>query len=77
MWVFKDKAVAFVNNQLIGGPEDFLRWAEHEHNYENFRPLPLYHTLAEEAYKGYLNSTNVSYKHGKSNCKCRGLQNYC
>merc|ERR1711976_604531 len=61
MWVFKDKAVAFVNSQLIGGPEDFLDWAEKEHNYENFRPLPLYHTLAEEAYKGYLNSTNHDF----------------
>ncbi len=59
-WVFEDKAVIFVADRLIGGPKDFLQWAEEEHNYENFRPLPLYHTLAEEAYKNYLNSKKVT-----------------
>ena len=36
---------------LIGGPEAFMNWAQQEHNYENFRPMPLYETLAEQAYK--------------------------
>lgn len=60
MWVFKDKAVIFMNDHLIGGPEDLMVWAEDRFNYKNFRPLPLYETLAEACYKKYLNSTNVS-----------------
>ena len=59
MWAFDEKAITFVNGVLIGGPKEFLQWAETKHCYENFRPLPLYVTLAEEAYKAYLNSKPV------------------
>ena len=59
MWVFNDKAMAFANNVIIGGPQEFLQYAEREHAYENFRPLPLYVTLAEEAYKTHLISRKV------------------
>ena len=58
--MFKDKAIIFINNKLVGGPNTFLKIAEQEHNYENFRPLPLYETLAEESYKEHLNSKNVN-----------------
>jgi peptidyl-prolyl cis-trans isomerase-like 6 len=61
MWVFDDKAMAFANDALIGSPQVFLRWAEQEHNYENFRPLPLYITLAEEAYNTHLASKKHDY----------------
>ncbi|CAL1546855.1 unnamed protein product [Lymnaea stagnalis] len=55
-WGFSDKAIAFVNGALIGGPDDFISWAEDNHNYEEYRPEPLYFTLTEEAYKKKLNS---------------------
>ena len=57
--MFSDKAMVFCNEEFIGGPGEFLKWAEQEHNYENFRPKPLYETLAEEAYKNHLNSNKV------------------
>ncbi|ELU00334.1 hypothetical protein CAPTEDRAFT_184272 [Capitella teleta] len=61
MWVFKDKSVIFVNNRLIGGPEDLLLWAEEKFNYKNFRPLPLYEALAESSYKKHLNATHHDF----------------
>ena len=57
--MFSDKTMVFCNEEFIGGPGEFLKWAEQEHNYENFRPKPLYETLAEEAYKNHLNSNKV------------------
>ena len=60
-WVFSDKAIIFVNGEFLGGPSEFLKWAEQEHNYENFRPNALYQTLAEEAYKNHLNTQQVIY----------------
>ncbi|XP_067675093.1 probable inactive peptidyl-prolyl cis-trans isomerase-like 6 isoform X1 [Haliotis asinina] len=60
-WVFEDKAIAFVNGQLIGGPDDFILWAEDNYSFEEFRPLPLYQTLTEEGYKNHLNSTNHDF----------------
>ena len=60
-WVFNEKAIVFLDNRLIGGPSDLLTWAETEHNYQNFRPTPLYETLAEEAYKNFLNSQSHDY----------------
>jgi len=60
MWVFDDKALCFANEILVGGPQEFMRWAEEEHAYENFRPLSLYSTLAEEAYHLYRTSSKVS-----------------
>jgi len=59
VWVFGDKAICFANEMLIGGPQDFLHWAEEEHDYVNFRPLSLYSTLAEEAYHLYRTSSKV------------------
>ena len=61
-WVFSEAAIVTVNGVLIGGPTDFLKWAEQEQNYENFRPMALYETLAEEAYKEHLNSQKVRKK---------------
>jgi hypothetical protein len=58
--MFNDKAIAFANNVLIGGPQELLLWAERQHAYENFRPLQLYVTLAEESYKKHLISRQVS-----------------
>ena len=58
-WQFKEKAIAFQNGQLIGGPEDFLKWATDNYNYEEYRPEPLLQTLTEESYKTCLNDKNV------------------
>ena len=58
-WAFSDAAIVTVNGELIGSPTDFLDWAEKVHQYENFRPMPLYQTLAEESYKKHLNSQKV------------------
>ena len=60
-WVFEEKAIVYLNGQFIGGPSAFLRWAEEEHDYKNFRPEPLYESLAEEAYKSYLNTQGHEY----------------
>ena len=61
-WIFKDNAIAFQNDQLIGGPHAFQSWAETEHGYESFRPLPLFETLAEEAYINHMNAKKVQHE---------------
>ena len=38
---------------------EFIQWAESNHNYEMFRPMPLYQTLAEQQYKDHMNSAGV------------------
>lgn len=58
--MFKDKAIIFINNKLIGGPQAFVDLATKEYDFVNFRPLPLLETLAEQAYKDYLNFEHVS-----------------
>lgn len=58
-WEFEDKAFVFVDGQMIGGPEVFISWAEHNHGYEEFRPDSLYLALTEEAYEERMNSTKV------------------
>jgi hypothetical protein len=59
-WTFEEKAITFQNGKLMGGPEDFLRWAAENHNYEEYRPQPLLEILTEEQYKSCLNNKNVS-----------------
>ncbi|KAF6023814.1 PPIL6 [Bugula neritina] len=54
-WVFKDHSMIFCNGQLIGGPEEFIAWAETHHNYELFRPMTLYQTLAKQQYASHMN----------------------
>ena len=61
-WVFDDKTITFLDGELVGSTNEFLKWAEQDQNYENFRPIPLYETLAEEAYANYLNSNKVMIK---------------
>lgn len=54
MWGFNENVMTFVDNQLIGGHEEFLRWAEENYQYKDFRPLPLWHAMMKESYKNYL-----------------------
>ncbi|ESO85751.1 hypothetical protein LOTGIDRAFT_195649 [Lottia gigantea] len=60
-WSFSENAIIFINNQLIGGPNDFIFWAEENYQFQEFRPMPLYETLTEEGYKTTLNSKNHEY----------------
>ena len=60
-WVFTDKTITFIDGEFVGGCTDFIQWAECEHDYDNFRPIPLYETLAEEAYVRHLNSKRHEY----------------
>ncbi|VDI29474.1 peptidyl-prolyl cis-trans isomerase-like 6 [Mytilus galloprovincialis] len=60
-WSFEEKAICFTNGQLIGGPDNFVVWAEDNYGFEEFRPLPLYLTLTDEAYISHLNSKNHQY----------------
>lgn len=59
MWAFKDVCIVFCNNVVIGGPADFWTWAEEKYGFSEFRPLPLYETIAKDAYKDELLRRNV------------------
>jgi len=61
IWQFNDNTITFIDGQCIGNANEFLKLAESEYSYENFRPMPLYETLAEEAYIDHLNSKNRDY----------------
>ncbi|XP_077977140.1 putative inactive peptidyl-prolyl cis-trans isomerase-like 6 [Glandiceps talaboti] len=61
MWAFNEKAVCFLNGQLIGGVQEFLKWGVEEWQYEDFRPPSLYLALAEEGYKEHLKETNHTH----------------
>ncbi|XP_067875396.1 probable inactive peptidyl-prolyl cis-trans isomerase-like 6 [Heterodontus francisci] len=54
MWGFCSKVICFVNGHLLGDEKDFLKWAEVEFGYTDFRPEALYDTIAEDFYSEYL-----------------------
>ncbi|XP_064618331.1 probable inactive peptidyl-prolyl cis-trans isomerase-like 6 [Liolophura sinensis] len=60
-WEFEDKAFVFVNGQMIGGPEVFISWAEHNHGHEEFRPESLFLALTEETYAEHMNNTKHDF----------------
>nr|XP_002741043.2 PREDICTED: peptidyl-prolyl cis-trans isomerase-like 6-like isoform X1 [Saccoglossus kowalevskii] len=60
-WQFQDKVTCYLNGQLIGGADEFTKWASDEWSYEDFRPPALYLALAEEAYKKYLVNTGHTF----------------
>ena len=37
MWAFDDGVVVFIDGQLVGGREDFLKLASEIYNYQDFR----------------------------------------
>ncbi|PAA59308.1 hypothetical protein BOX15_Mlig016826g1, partial [Macrostomum lignano] len=49
-WTFDDQAAVFLDGQLRGSAQWLLQWAMETYGYEDFRPLPLYRTLTEDAY---------------------------
>lgn len=61
LWAFNENAIIYANNFFIGGAKDFLKWAQLEQCYENFRPLVLYNSMADKAYETYLKSRNHEF----------------
>ncbi|XP_078398696.1 putative inactive peptidyl-prolyl cis-trans isomerase-like 6 isoform X2 [Cetorhinus maximus] len=54
VWGFSSNVMCFVNGQLLGDEKDFLKWAEDEFGYTDFRPQALYDAIAEDFYSEYL-----------------------
>ncbi|XP_044177766.1 probable inactive peptidyl-prolyl cis-trans isomerase-like 6 isoform X1 [Acropora muricata] len=61
VWGFKEDVITFLDDELIGGHEQFLKWAMGNHGYKDFRPLPLWHAMAKETYKNYLLETGHEF----------------
>nr|XP_058956563.1 probable inactive peptidyl-prolyl cis-trans isomerase-like 6 [Pocillopora verrucosa] len=61
VWGFQENVIVFFNEELIGGPDDFIKWALDTHGYREFRPLPLWHAMAKEAYKDHLLATKHQF----------------
>ncbi|XP_072178967.1 probable inactive peptidyl-prolyl cis-trans isomerase-like 6 [Diadema setosum] len=60
-WVFEEKAMAYVNGEFLGGPKAFKQWAEQHWDYVEFKPMPLYVAIAEEAYKEHILATQHTF----------------
>ncbi|XP_033635292.1 probable inactive peptidyl-prolyl cis-trans isomerase-like 6 [Asterias rubens] len=60
-WVFEDKAIAYLDSDLIGGPTDLDNWATQHWSFNSYRPKELLLAYAEEAYKDYLNGTGHTF----------------
>ena len=37
VWGFKEDVITFLDDELIGGHEQFLKWAMGNHGYKDFR----------------------------------------
>ena len=37
MWGFKENVITFLDDELIGGHKEFLKWAVENHGYKDFR----------------------------------------
>ena len=37
MWGFQENVIVFLNEELIGGQEEFVKWAMDNHGYRDFR----------------------------------------
>lgn len=37
VWGFQENVIVFLNEELIGGQEEFLKWALDNHGYRDFR----------------------------------------
>lgn len=58
VWGFKSGTMTFVDGQLIGNGDDFMRWAKEKFAMVDFRPPAFYEALANQAYKGYLDNVD-------------------
>nr|XP_033813660.1 probable inactive peptidyl-prolyl cis-trans isomerase-like 6 [Geotrypetes seraphini] len=60
IWAYDSTVMCFINDQLLGDDANFLKWAYKNWAYTDFRPLPLYRTLAEDFCLTYMkNSKHV------------------
>lgn len=71
MWGFKCGSMTFVDGQLIGNGDDFMRWAKEKFGLIDFRPPAFYEGLSNQAYKSYLENPDrdvvyVDLVHDKS-----------
>eukprot|EP00062_Callorhinchus_milii_P008386 gi/632951033/ref/XP_007891072.1/ PREDICTED: peptidyl-prolyl cis-trans isomerase-like 6 isoform X2 [Callorhinchus milii] len=48
VWGFSSKVMCFINDTLIGDEKEFLKWAEEEFDYQDFRPNALFEALADD-----------------------------
>lgn len=37
VWGFRENVIIFLDEELIGGQEEFLKWAMDNHGYKDFR----------------------------------------
>ncbi len=51
--------MVFLGTTFLGGPKAFVEWAAQHFQYADFRPPELYRALADEAYKHYIQTTQV------------------
>ncbi|XP_068698073.1 probable inactive peptidyl-prolyl cis-trans isomerase-like 6 [Montipora foliosa] len=61
VWGFKEDVITFLDDELIGGHEQFLKWAMENYGYKDFRPLPLWHAMMKESYKNHLLETGHKF----------------
>jgi len=61
IWKYEDTTLIMVDGVIIGSTQLFLQWCKTEYDYEDFRPIPLFHALAKEEYKEHLKSTNHDF----------------
>jgi len=54
LWGFKCGTMAFVQGELIGNGDDFMRWAKEKFAMVDFRPPAFYEALSNQAYKSHL-----------------------
>jgi hypothetical protein len=53
--------MVFLNNDLLGDTDTFIRWATKNYNYEDFRNEILYETLRKEYCSNYILNTKVIF----------------
>jgi len=51
MWAFAEPVLVCLNGQVLGSHRELVAWASRELGFADFRPLPLYVTLAASAYQ--------------------------
>jgi len=70
IWGFKCGTMAFVDGELVGNGDDFMRWAKSKFGLIDFRPPAFYEALSSQAYKSYLENPKrdfvyVDFTHDK------------
>lgn len=61
VWAFSDLVMVFVNKQMIGDTQRFLKWSSKNYNYEDFRNDILYETLRTEYCSKHITNTKNDF----------------